>query len=82
MLPSWAGFGMNGHTPNLGVCFTRSWRLWERIPRGQGCYHNCNREKEKHQDRRGIGMIQRRDPIARGNVHFPMRWRHNAARVA
>lgn len=34
------------------------------------------------QDRRGIGMIQRRDPIAQGNVHFAMRWRHSAARVA
>jgi len=56
--------------------------LWERIPRAQGCYHNCNREKAKHQDRRGIGMIQRCDPIARGNVHFATRWRHSAARVA
>lgn len=36
----------------------------------------------QRQDRRKIGMIQRRDPIARGNVHFAMRWRHNAARVA
>lgn len=48
--------------------------LWERITLGQGCYHNCNREKAKHQDRLGIGMIQRRDPIARGNVHYAMRY--------
>lgn len=30
------------------------------------------------QDRRGDWD----DPIARGNVHFAMRWRHSAARVA
>lgn len=27
--------------------------LWERITLGQGCYHNCNREKAKHRDRLG-----------------------------
>ncbi|MFG8571679.1 inovirus-type Gp2 protein [Pseudomonas aeruginosa] len=48
--------------------------LWERITRGQGCFNNCNLEKDKHQDRLGIGMIHRRDRHARGNVHFAMRY--------
>lgn len=48
--------------------------LWERITRGQGCFNNCNREKGKHRDRLGIGMIHRRDLNARGNVHYAMRY--------
>jgi len=48
--------------------------LWERITRGQGCYNNCNREKEKYRDRQGVGLIQRRDLSARDNVHYAMRY--------
>ena len=48
--------------------------LWERITRGQGCFNNCNLEKDKYQDRLGIGLIHRRDLNARGNVHYAMRY--------
>lgn len=48
--------------------------LWERITRGQGYFNNCNREKEKHQDKLGIGLIHRRDRHARCNVHYAMRY--------
>lgn len=48
--------------------------LWERITRGQGCFNNCNLEKDKYQDRLGIGLIHRRDLNARGRVHYAMRY--------
>ena len=48
--------------------------LWERITRGQGYFNNCNLEKEKYQDRVGVGLIHKRDLIARGNVHYAMRY--------
>lgn len=70
-----AAFFFNGS--EVGADIYRAQQIgerWERITLGQGCYHNCNREKAKHRDRLGIGMIQRRDPIARGNVHYAMRY--------
>lgn len=48
--------------------------LWERITRGQGCYNNCNLDKDTYQDRLGIGLIHRRDLNARANVHHAMRY--------
>ncbi|TWC30203.1 uncharacterized protein DUF3296 [Pseudomonas sp. SJZ079] len=48
--------------------------LWERITRGLGHFNNCNLEKEKYQDRLGIGLIHRKDLNARGNVHYVMRY--------
>ena len=48
--------------------------LWERITPGQGYFNNCNLEKEKYQDRVGVGLIHKRDLIARGNVHYAMRY--------
>ena len=48
--------------------------LWERITHGQGCFNNCNLEKDKYQDRLGLGLIHRRDLNARGNVHYAMRY--------
>ena len=48
--------------------------LWERITLGQGCYHNCNLEKDKYQDRLGLGLIHRRDLNGRANVLCAMRY--------
>lgn len=48
--------------------------LWERITRGQGCYNNCNIDKDKYHDRLGLGLIHRRDLSARGDVHYTMRY--------
>lgn len=48
--------------------------FWERITRGKGYFNNCNREKEKHRDRLGIGLIHRRNLSVRGNVHYAMRY--------
>jgi len=48
--------------------------LWQSITRGHGCFNNCNLEKDRHQDRLGIGLIHRRDLGARGNVHYVMRY--------
>jgi hypothetical protein len=49
-------------------------KLWERITRGQGCYNNCNIDKDKYHDRLGLGLIHRRDLSARGDVHYTMRY--------
>lgn len=48
--------------------------LWERITRGQGYYYNCNLDKDKYQDRLGVGLIHRRDLNARANVRHAMRY--------
>ncbi|RQJ19378.1 YagK/YfjJ domain-containing protein [Pseudomonas aeruginosa] len=48
--------------------------LWERITRGQGCFHNCNLDKDKYRGRLGLGLIHRRDLKARANVHYAMRY--------
>ncbi|MCY1307525.1 hypothetical protein D9M70_574540 [compost metagenome] len=70
-----AAFFFNGAEVNADIYRAqRIGELWEHITRGQGCFHNCNLEKEKHRDRLGIGLIHRRDLSARGNVHYAMRY--------
>lgn len=46
--------------------------LWEQVTRGNGSYHNCNQDKAEYGDECGIGMIHRRDELARDNVHRTM----------
>ena len=48
--------------------------LWEQITRGKGSYHNCNQDKAQYGDECGIGMIHRRDELARDNVHYAMNY--------
>ena len=48
--------------------------LWERITHGQGYINSCNHDKEKYEDERGIGIIQRNDRTIRCNVHKAMRY--------
>lgn len=48
--------------------------LWEQITRGRGSYHNCNQDKVQYGDECGIGMIRRRDELARNNVHYAMKY--------
>ena len=48
--------------------------LWERITRGYGCFNSCNHNKERYEDRLGIGLIRRNDHSIRGHVHFAMRY--------
>jgi len=70
-----AAFFFNGAEVNADIYRAqRIGELWERITRGQGCFNNCNLEKDKYQDRLGIGLIHRRDLNARGNVHYAMRY--------
>ncbi len=70
-----AAFFFNGAEVSADIYRAqRIGELWERITRGQGCFNNCNLEKDKHRDRLGIGMIHRRDLNARGNVHYAMRY--------
>ncbi|HEH9590684.1 TPA: inovirus-type Gp2 protein [Pseudomonas aeruginosa] len=70
-----AAFFFNG--AEVGADIYRAERigeLWGRITNGQGCFHNCNLEKEKYQDRQGLGLIHRNDLNARGNVQYAMRY--------
>ena len=70
-----AAFFFNGAEVSADIYRAqRIGELWERITRRQGCFNNCNLEKDKHQDRLGIGLIHRRDLSARGNVHYAMRY--------
>ena len=70
-----AAFFFNGAEVSADIYRAqRIGELWERITRGQGYFNNCNLEKEKYQDRLGIGLIHRRDLSARGNVHYAMRY--------
>lgn len=70
-----AAFFFNGSEVSFDIYRARLiGELWERITRGQGYYHNCNREKEKYPDRQGVGLIERRDANARENVHYAMRY--------
>ncbi|AVD87170.1 inovirus-type Gp2 protein [Pseudomonas sp. SWI44] len=70
-----AAFFFNGAEVSADIYRAqRIGELWERITRGQGCFNNCNLEKDKHQDRLGIGLIHRRDLSARDNVHYAMRY--------
>ncbi|MBD8573663.1 inovirus-type Gp2 protein [Pseudomonas syringae] len=70
-----AAFFFNGAEVSADIYRAqRIGELWQRITRGQGCFNNCNLEKDKHQDRLGIGLIHRRDLSARGNVHYAMRY--------
>jgi hypothetical protein len=48
--------------------------LWEQITRGNGNYNNCNQDKDQYGDECGIGMIHRRDELARDNVHNAMKY--------
>lgn len=48
--------------------------LWERITRGYGCFNSCNHNKEKYEDRLGVGLIGRNDREARRHLHFAMRY--------
>lgn len=70
-----AAFFFNGAEVSADIYRAqRIGELWQRITRGQGCFNNCNLEKDKHQDRLGIGLIHRRDLSARGSVHYAMRY--------
>ncbi|SDJ47001.1 YagK/YfjJ domain-containing protein [Pseudomonas abietaniphila] len=70
-----AAFFFNGAEVSADIYRAqRIGELWERITRGQGCYNNCNLDKDKYQDRLGIGLIHRRDLNARANVHHAMRY--------
>jgi len=70
-----AAFFFNGAEVSADIYRAqRIGELWERITRGQGCYNNCNLDKDKYQDRLGIGLIHRRDLNARANVHYAMRY--------
>ncbi|MGE1154368.1 YagK/YfjJ domain-containing protein [Pseudomonas kitaguniensis] len=50
--------------------------LWKDITRGHGYFNSCNHDKEKykHDDRLGIGMILRSDRKIRSHVHYAMRY--------
>ena len=70
-----AAFFFNGAEVSADIYRAqRIGELWQRITRGQGYFNNCNLEKDKHQDRLGIGLIHRRDLNARVNVHYAMRY--------
>jgi len=70
-----AAFFFNGSEVSADIYRAqRIGELWERITHGQGCFNNCNLEKDKYQDRLGIGLIHRRDRNARGHVHYAMRY--------
>ena len=70
-----AAFFFNGAEVSADIYRAqRIGELWERITRGQGCYNNCNLDKDKYQDKLGIGLIHRRDLNARANVHYAMRY--------
>lgn len=70
-----AAFFFNGAEVSADIYRAqRIGELWERITRGQGYYNNCNLNKDKYQDRLGIGLIHRRDLKARANVHHAMRY--------
>ena len=70
-----AAFFFNGAEVSADIYRAqRIGELWERITRGQGCYNNCNLDKDKYQDRLGIGLIHRRELNARANVHHAMRY--------
>jgi hypothetical protein len=70
-----AAFFFNGAEVSADIYRAkRIGELWERITRGQGYFNNCNLNKDKYQDRLGIGMIHRKDLGARGHVHYAMRY--------
>ena len=70
-----AAFFFNGAQVSADIYRAqRIGELWERITRGRGYINNCNLEKDKYQDRLGIGLIHRRDFNARGNVHYAMNY--------
>lgn len=70
-----AAFFFNGAAVSADIYRAqRIGELWERITRGQGCFNNCNLEKDKYQDKLGLGLTHRRDLNARGNVHYAMRY--------
>lgn len=70
-----AAFFFNGAEVSADIYRAqRIGELWERITHGQGCYNNCNLDKDKYQDKLGIGLIHRRDLNARANVHHAMRY--------
>lgn len=70
-----AAFFFNGAEVSADIYRAqRIGELWERITRGQGYFNNCNLEKDKYQDRLGLGLIHRRDLKARGNVQYAMRY--------
>ncbi|MCF7532060.1 YagK/YfjJ domain-containing protein [Pseudomonas petrae] len=68
-----AAFFFNGAQVSADIYRAqRIGELWERITRGQGYFNNCNLDKDKYEDRLGIGLIHRKDLHARGNVHYTM----------
>ncbi|EGB98640.1 inovirus Gp2 family protein [Pseudomonas aeruginosa] len=70
-----AAFFFNGAEVSADIYRAqRIGELWERITRGQGYFHNCNLEKDKYQDRLGLGLIHRRDLNGRANVLCAMRY--------
>jgi hypothetical protein len=48
--------------------------LWERITRGRGCFNSCNHNKERYEEKLGIGLIRRNDHGARRHLHYAMRY--------
>lgn len=70
-----AAFFFNGSEVSADIYRAqRIGELWERITRGQGCFNNCNLDKDSYCDRLGLGLIHRRDHRARGHVHYAMRY--------
>jgi len=70
-----AAFFFNGAEVSADIYRAqRIGELWECITRGQGYFHNCNLEKDKYQDRLGLGLIHRRDLHGRANVLCAMRY--------
>ncbi|MFJ3120425.1 inovirus-type Gp2 protein [Pseudomonas protegens] len=46
--------------------------LWERLTRGKGYFNSCNHNKQRYEDKLGIGMILRSDQKIRVHVHRAM----------
>ncbi|MBW9246271.1 inovirus-type Gp2 protein [Pseudomonas paracarnis] len=70
-----AAFFFNGAEVRSDFAKARSiGDLWEQITRGQGYCFSCNDDKASYGDELGIGVIQRRDILARQKVVKAMRY--------
>lgn len=48
--------------------------LWGLVTRGRGYFDSCNQDKDKYQDRLGIGVILRNDREIREHVRYAMHY--------
>lgn len=48
--------------------------LWRLVTRGRGYFDSCNQDKDKYQDRLGIGVILRNDREIREHVRYAMHY--------